>query len=152
MMVSGLRQSGSVMGWHKAGWRRNWTIPVNVSCRGLRVGKLPALWISWWNWHRYSEWVRIICCLDIRVLVEMTWKSICQGNQTGRKSMYTGCWMLDAVVSNLGVLLNGEWRNADEISLLFNQFTISLLFCVILFIDFYGLLSWEYVIYFILRY
>lgn len=93
MMVSGLRQSGSVMGWHKAGWRRNWTIPVNVSCRGLRVGKLPALWISWWNWHRYSEWVRIICCLDIRVLVEMTWKSICQGNQTGRKSMYTGCWM-----------------------------------------------------------
>lgn len=39
-----------------------------------------------------------------------------------------------------------------EISLLFNQFTISLLFCVILFIDFHGLLSWEYVIYFILRY
>lgn len=24
----------------------NWTIPVNVSCRGLRAGKLPALWIS----------------------------------------------------------------------------------------------------------
>lgn len=39
--------------------------------------------------------------------------------------------VLDAAVSNLGVLLNGECRNADEISLLFNQFTISLLFCVI---------------------
>ena len=39
-----------------------------------------------------------------------------------------------------------------RISILFNQFTISLLFCVLIFIDFYGLISLEYVIYFILCY
>lgn len=34
------------------------------------------------------------CCLDMRVPVEMTWKSICRGNQAGKKSTYAGGWML----------------------------------------------------------
>ena len=61
---------------------------MNVSCRGLRAGKLPALLFGYES----------ACRDDMEKYMS---------GKSDREKEYI-CRVLDAVVSNLGVLLNGE--------------------------------------------